>query len=171
MAENIGKILQSKTTATQIIADQTVWINESKITGTMVDRGTLNWSPTSSITYNVRAGYYNGVTLNSSGAYNAEVIVSDNRVNVNSVNYKTRYNNGYNKELSDSAITGYKMYHWLGYDDTKSVTLNCFVGDLIYFNWQKNAHNGLTSISVTSVSCGNIITQESYTNNWLQFVQ
>jgi hypothetical protein len=35
----------------------------------MANRGTLNWSPTTSTTYTVQAGYYSGGTLNSSGVY------------------------------------------------------------------------------------------------------
>ena len=75
MAENIGKILQAKTTATataaQILKGQTAWVNGSKITGTMVNRGALNWKPTSSTTKTIAAGYYSGGPLDSSGAYNS----------------------------------------------------------------------------------------------------
>ena len=39
------------------------------ITGTMVNRGTLNWNPTSGTTQTVQPGYYSGGTLDSSGAY------------------------------------------------------------------------------------------------------
>ncbi|MGN0307246.1 MAG: hypothetical protein ACI4DN_03405 [Lachnospiraceae bacterium] len=39
------------------------------IAGTMVNRGTLNWNPTSSTTQTIQPGYYSGGTLNSSGAY------------------------------------------------------------------------------------------------------
>ena len=74
MSENIGKILQAKTTATatasQILKGQTAWVNGNKVTGTMVDRGELNWNPTSSTTYNVPTGYYSGGTLSSANAYN-----------------------------------------------------------------------------------------------------
>ena len=39
------------------------------IAGTMVNRGTLNWNPTSSTTQTIQPGYYSGGTLDSSGAY------------------------------------------------------------------------------------------------------
>ncbi len=45
--------------------------NASGIAGTMVDRGALNWNPTTATTYTVQPGYYSGGTLNSSGAYQA----------------------------------------------------------------------------------------------------
>ena len=43
------------------------------LTGTMPNRGALNWNPSSSTTYTIPAGYYSGGTLDSSGAYNAGV--------------------------------------------------------------------------------------------------
>ena len=75
MAENIGKILQAKTTATataaQILTGKTAWVNGSKVTGTMANNGELNWNPTTATTYTVPEGYYSGGTLDSSEAYNA----------------------------------------------------------------------------------------------------
>ena len=75
MTTNIGKILSSSTagtaTAGDILSGKTAWLNGTKITGTMANRGSLNWSPTTSTTYSVPAGYYSGGTLDSSGAYNA----------------------------------------------------------------------------------------------------
>ena len=75
MAANIGKIAQSNTTGTAIQSDiletKTAWVNGSKLTGTMSNNGELNWSPTTSTTYTIPAGYYSGGTLDSSGAYNA----------------------------------------------------------------------------------------------------
>ena len=59
--------------AGQILNGYTAWVNGSKVTGTMPNRGALNWSPSSSTSYTVPAGYYSGGTLNSSGAYNAGV--------------------------------------------------------------------------------------------------
>ena len=143
MAENIGKILQAKTTATatevQIIAGQTAWVNGSKITGTMVNRGTLNWNPTTSTTYNVPEGYYSGGTLNSSGAYNTGfnngVTAADNRANTSSINYQTGYNAGYNAGKSnlnnyhfEYEINDYNMNNWvtmetIKYDGTCLVTI------------------------------------------------
>lgn len=74
MAENIGKILQAKTTATataaQILTGKTAWVNGSKVTGTMANNGELNWNPTTSTTYTVPAGYYSGGTLSSENSYN-----------------------------------------------------------------------------------------------------
>jgi hypothetical protein len=61
---------QGTATASQVLTGYT-FTNSSNvnISGTMANRGTLNWSPTTSTTYTVQAGYYSGGTLNSSGAY------------------------------------------------------------------------------------------------------
>ena len=45
--------------------------NGTNLSGTMANRGNLNWSPSGSSSYSVPAGYYSGGTLNSSGAYNS----------------------------------------------------------------------------------------------------
>ena len=64
------------------------------LSGTMKNRGALNWNPSSSTSYSVPAGYYSGGTLSSAGAYNAGMTAADNRANSNSVNYQTGYNAG-----------------------------------------------------------------------------
>ena len=45
--------------------------NGTNLSGTMANRGKLNWSPGGSTSYAVPAGYYSGGTLNSSSAYNS----------------------------------------------------------------------------------------------------
>ena len=57
-------------TATQILSGKTAWVNGNKITGTMPNRGNLNWKPSNGTTYTVPAGYYSGGTLDSRDAYN-----------------------------------------------------------------------------------------------------
>ena len=62
-------------------------VNLSKKTGTMANRGKLNWSG-SNTTYSVPAGYYSGGTLDS----------------------RTSYNNGYNAGNSDGRSVKSKTY-------------------------------------------------------------
>ena len=79
-------------TAAQILSGKTAWVNGNKITGTMPNRGNLNWKPSNGTTYTVPAGYYSGGTLDSRDAYNngynagysaAESKVTDFTFNVN----------------------------------------------------------------------------------------
>ena len=68
--------LASQTDATaaagQILSGYTAWVKGSKITGSMANKGNLNWSG-SNTTYSVPAGYYSGGTLDSRPSYNAGV--------------------------------------------------------------------------------------------------
>lgn len=55
--------------AGNILSGKKAVVKGSTVTGTMVNRGTLNWNPSTSTTYTVPAGYYSGGTLDSSAAY------------------------------------------------------------------------------------------------------
>lgn len=67
-----GNSLSSQTsasaTAAQILSGYTAWVNGAKITGTMANRGALNWSG-SNTTYSVPAGWYSGGTIDSRPSY------------------------------------------------------------------------------------------------------
>ena len=85
IVENIGKILQAKTTATataaQILSGQTAWVNGSKITGTMVDRGAVTKTLNAGGSYTIPAGYHNGsgkVTANSLASQTQATATADN---------------------------------------------------------------------------------------------
>ena len=103
--------LASQTSATagagQILSGYTAWVNGNKITGSMPNRGNLNWSG-SNTTYTVPAGYYSGGTLDSrpsyTNGYNAGVTAADNRANTNSTNYKTGYNAGYSAGAASKSL-------------------------------------------------------------------
>ena len=86
--------LSSQTSATaaagNILSGKTAWVNGSKITGTMTNRGAWSSTPTGSGSVTIPAGYHNG-----SGK----------------VNTSTVYNNGYNAGYSaaETAIQKYKI--------------------------------------------------------------
>jgi len=74
VADLTAKQSTGTATAEQVLSGYT-FSNSSSIgiSGSMIDRGELNWNPTTETTYTLPAGYYSGGTLNSSGAYNAGV--------------------------------------------------------------------------------------------------
>ena len=69
-ASSLSSQTQANATASQILSGRTAWVNGSKVTGTMANRGNLNWKPSNGTTYTVPAGYYSGGTLDSTSAYN-----------------------------------------------------------------------------------------------------
>ena len=64
VAENIGKIISTKTTATataaQILTGKTAWVNGTKITGTMANNGAVTKTISAGGSYTIPAGYHNG---------------------------------------------------------------------------------------------------------------
>ena len=94
-ANSLASQTSATATAGKILSGSTAWVNGSKITGTIVNRGTLDWSPTTSTTYTVPAGYYSGGTLNSTEVYNKGII--DGRVGYyTKEEYDANYTAGYN---------------------------------------------------------------------------
>ena len=63
---------------------------QSGLTGTMANRGTLNWAPSNSTSYSIPAGYYSGGTISTANAYNGGYNAG------NSAGYNNGYSAGYN---------------------------------------------------------------------------
>ena len=99
--------------------------NSIGLSGSMKNRGSLNWNPTTNTSYSIPAGYYSGGTLNSAGAYNAGMTAADNRVNTNSTNYKTGYNAGV--AAADGRLNTNSVSYLQGIQQIKNFTLilNC----------------------------------------------
>ena len=133
--------------APQILTGKKAIVKGTEITGTMANRGNLNWNPSSSATYTVPAGYYSGGTISSSNAYSKGVTDADNRANANSVNYKTGYNAGYNEGK-------YGKYNLASETKRGTYTLNTannWGSDSITFNFSGNVA-GVRSFSQTAAS-------------------
>ncbi len=111
-ANSLASQTDANAGAGQILSGYTAWVKGNKITGSMANRGALNWNPGSSTSYTVPAGYYSGGTISTSNAYNAGVTAADNRVNSNSTNYKTGYNNGYSAGQNAGVDRGISVTHY-----------------------------------------------------------
>ena len=166
--------------ANQILTGKKVIVKGQEITGTMANRGKLNWNPSSSTTYTVPAGYYSGGTISSSNAYSKGVTDADNRANTSSVNYQTGYNNGYNAGYTNRVIThlysysantvtamsiplnlsGYS-YILLQFENWQTITVWVNVGASINV-WTPN--NGTTAVSRTITATTSGITISATSN-------
>lgn len=58
-------------TADKILSGKTAYVNGTKITGTLANKGTLDWNPTGAETKTIAAGYYSGGTLDTTTLYNS----------------------------------------------------------------------------------------------------
>ena len=111
-------------TAAQILSGKTAWVNGKKITGTMANRGKLNWKPSNGTTYTVPAGYYSGGTLDSRDAYN----------NGYNEGYETGKTESYAKEINIPVFyaqaNGGNGYITLDVSNYKYMTIGS-VGDIL----------------------------------------
>ena len=90
--------------------------SETGLTGTMPNRGTLDWNPNNSTSYTVEPGYYSGGTLDSSGAYNAGVTAT-----------KAEYNSilTFPIQANSRRITLVKSANWTGNGTSCSSSYTC----------------------------------------------
>ncbi len=114
--------------ADQILSGRTAWVNGVMLTGTMANRGNLNWAGINT-TYTVPAGYYSGGTIDSRPSYQKGF--EDGKKNATS-SIQALYNNQSIKEnLGTAGCSSYAHNHngpWDADDDsfTYSKTLNLY---------------------------------------------
>ena len=58
-------------TSDKILKDYTAYVNGQLVTGTIENRGTLNWNPSESTSLTIEPGYYSGGTISTENAYQA----------------------------------------------------------------------------------------------------
>ena len=96
-ANNLASQTSANAAAGNILSGKTAFVNGSKVTGSMPNKGVLNWEGINTI-HSMPAGYYSEGTLDSRPSYNAGysagMTAADNRANANSANYKAGYNAG-----------------------------------------------------------------------------
>lgn len=104
-------------TAARVLSGYT-FTNSSAVgvSGTMPNRGALNFNPSSSLSQSVSAGYYSGGTLSSQNAYNAGYSAGKNDAEIKTVSKSAEYPMaGVNGEqtvdfsVDFGAVSGYKL--------------------------------------------------------------
>lgn len=104
--------LTGDATAGNVLTGKTFYSNnpKSKLTGTMPNRGNLNWSGNNT-TASVAAGYYTGGTLDSRPSYNSGRTQGRNDVTGSPGSYglytKSQYDNNYNSGYNNGKSAAY----------------------------------------------------------------
>ena len=128
-ANSLSSQTSGTASASDILSGKTAWVSGSKRTGTMTNRGNLNWSG-SNTTYSVPAGYYSGGTLNS----------------------KTSYTNGYRQGIADGRpnqnayVVAYGSGQYLSFtSDGSSMYVACMAGTAGSSKYNNFAQSGVTN--------------------------
>ena len=137
--------------ATQILTGKKVIVKGTEITGTMANRGNLNWNPSSSTTYTVPAGYYSGGTISSSNAYSKGVTDADNRANINSTNYKTGYNSGYGAGLNAGSTYSYVYQNSGNFSTGYNYSTTLSAGTYLVIVYGNRGQNGITNANYPGI--------------------
>ena len=152
----IANSLASQTDGTagagQILSGYTAWVDGSKVTGNMANRGTLNFNPSSSTSQSVSAGYYSGGTLSSANAYNAgynaakndyKPVILEGTVNAarGGTNYSATVNIPPGLTYVCAGITG--AQDATAYDDSSAWKMWS-----VSPSWSYNSGNGAVTLSI-----------------------
>ncbi len=137
--------------ANQILTGKKAIVKGTEITGTMANRGKLNWNPSSSTTYTVPAGYYSGGTISSSNAYSKGVTDADNRANTNSTNYKTGYNSGYGAGLNAGSTYSYVYQNSGNFSTGYNYSTTLSAGTYLVIVYGNRGQNGITSANYPGI--------------------
>ena len=100
---------QGTATSDKILKDYTAYVNGQLITGTMENRGTLNWNPSESTSMIIEPGYYSGGTISTENAYNAGLTAGREGYYTQQQyddNYTAGYNAGVEAGKSQFSFTG-----------------------------------------------------------------
>ena len=137
--------------ANQILTGKKVIVKGQEITGTMANRGKLNWNPSSSTTYTVPAGFYSGGTISSSNAYSKGVTDADNRANINSTNYKTGYNSGYGAGLNAGSTYSYVYQNSGNFSTGYNYSTTLSAGTYLVIVYGNRGQNGITNANYPGI--------------------
>ena len=137
--------------ANQILTGKKAIVKGTEITGTMANRGKLNWNPSSSTAYTVPAGYYSGGTISSSNDYSKGVTDADNRANINSTNYKTGYNSGYGAGLNAGSTYSYVYQNSGNFSTGYNYSTTLSAGTYLVIVYGNRGQNGITSANYPGI--------------------
>ena len=104
-----GNLGENAATSDKILKNYTAYVNGQLVTGTIEDRGTLNWNPSESTSMIIEPGYYSGGTISTENAYNAGLTAGREGYYTQQQyddNYTAGYNAGVEAGKSQFSFTG-----------------------------------------------------------------
>jgi len=155
-ANTLASQTSATATASDILSGKTAYINGTKVTGAMANKGALNWNPSTSTSYIVPAGYYSGGTISTLGAYNAGVKAGKASPTISKGTYTWTWSG--NKYTDNYlSMTGGSLSYNTGKKNIIAATITS-TSNLYYFQYgEANANKYvLGSIYTTFDSSGNI---------------
>lgn len=140
------------------------------VSGSMPNRGVLNWNPGGASSYGVPAGYYSGGTLNSTAAYNKGVADADNRANGNSVNYQSGYNAGVSAAdgRANPGSVNYQTGYNNGYGAGASSKPTIHTGSVDVWVSKGHEYPVIQHPSANNFAITNSVSNDDYNNLWVR---
>lgn len=170
---NAGVVATKKGTATagQVLTGYT-FTNSSGVglSGSMPNRGALNWNPGGSTSYAVPAGYYSGGTISSSAAYSQGVTDADNRPNGNSVNYISGYNAGVAAadNRANPGSVNYQTGYNNGYGAGAASKPTIYTGSTNVWVSKGHEYPVIQHPAANSFAISNAVSNDDYNNLWVR---
>lgn len=170
---NAGVSATKKGTATagQVLTGYT-FTNSSGVglSGSMPNRGALNWNPGGATSYAVPAGYYSGGTISSSAAYSQGVTDADNRPNGNSVNYVSGYNAGVAAadNRANPGSVNYQTGYNNGYGAGAASKPTIYTGSTNVWVSKGHEYPVIQHPAANSFAISNAVSNDDYNNLWVR---
>lgn len=140
------------------------------LSGSMPNRGALDWNPGSSTSYVVPAGYYSGGTISSSAAYSQGVTDADNRPNGNSVNYVSGYNAGVAAadNRANPGSVNYQTGYNNGYGAGAASKPTIYTGSTNVWVSKGHEYPVIQHPTANSFAISNAVSNDDYNNLWVR---
>lgn len=140
--------------------------NDISIQNSVINRGTLNWAPTSNTSYTIPSGYYEGGTLSTGNVYKTAYDFGYSKGK--SDGYSQGNNDGYNKGKAAAVPSFYnKRWEWPSAEKTSAIRTATYTAPAnkkttVYFCWTFGDQGTIQKQTVSNGSATKISTISDY---------